>query len=440
MKRITLLLLSFITVVATVTAQNRMSGGISLGANYSKLSTDDDANYDWKWKWGPVGGIYLNFPIGNTISIMPSLLYSKMGTKYDYTDPLTNTTTKWTQDLGYLSIPVALKINAGNSLGFLVGPQFDFLVGAHSKDQNDNKTKNEDNFKQSDIALTGGLVIMPNSPVSFTVRYIHGLSDIREASSNTQTFTGAFHNRSIQGTLNFRLFGGEKKAVAITTPSVPVETTPPVDLCTIDTDKDGVMDCNDKCVSVAGVAKYNGCPVPDSDNDGINDDNDKCPTVPGVERYQGCPIPDSDNDGVNDEEDNCPHLAGPASNHGCPLVDQSTQSKVDMMTKNIAWTTTRSYTLSTKSNKSLDQIASMLTADPNMKVTVATHTDNVGSDADNKTLSQSRADAVKAYLVSKGVNESQITATGYGEEQPIADNNTAAGRAKNNRIEIKLSY
>jgi outer membrane protein OmpA-like peptidoglycan-associated protein len=47
---------------------------------------------------------------------------------------------------------------------------------------------------------------------------------------------------------------------------------------------------------------------------------------------------------------------------------------------------------------------------------------------------------VKAYLVSKGVNESQITATGYGEEQPIADNNTAAGRAKNNRIEIKLSY
>jgi outer membrane protein OmpA-like peptidoglycan-associated protein len=96
--------------------------------------------------------------------------------------------------------------------------------------------------------------------------------------------------------------------------------------------------------------------------------------------------------------------------------------------------------LSTKSNKSLDQIASMLTADPNLKVTIAAHTDNVGSDADNKTLSQSRADAVKAYLVSKGVNESQITATGYGEEQPVADNNTSTGRAKNNRIEIKLSY
>ena len=96
--------------------------------------------------------------------------------------------------------------------------------------------------------------------------------------------------------------------------------------------------------------------------------------------------------------------------------------------------------LTTTSNKSLDQIASMLTADPNMKVTVAAYTDNVGSDADNKTLSQSRADAVKTYLVSKGVKESQITATGFGEEQPIADNGTAAGRAKNNRVEIKLSY
>lgn len=440
MKRITLLLLSFITVVATVSAQNRFSGGISLGANYSKLSTDDDAYTDWKWRWGPVGGIYLNFPVGNAVSIMPSLLYSKMGTNYDYTDPLTNVKTEWKQDLSYLSIPVALKINAGNSLGFLVGPQFDFLVGAHSKDENDNKTKNEDQFKQSDIALTGGLIIMPDSPVSFTVRYIHGLSDIREASSTTQTFTGAFHNRGIQGTLNFRLFGGKEKTVAVTTPVVPPVVEQPVDPCTIDTDKDGVMDCNDKCVSVAGVAKYNGCPVPDSDNDGINDDNDKCPTVPGVERYQGCPIPDSDNDGVNDEEDNCPQLAGPASNHGCPLVDQSTQSKVDMMTKNISWTTSRGYTLSTKSNKSLDQIASMLTADPNLKVTVAAHTDNVGADGDNKTLSQSRADAVKAYLVSKGVKESQITATGYGGEQPIADNNTSAGRAKNNRIEIKLSY
>jgi outer membrane protein OmpA-like peptidoglycan-associated protein len=423
MKKITLLLLSFSIIAATAFAQKRVSGGLSLGANYSKLSAGDNNsgnNFDWGWKWGPAGGLWLDFPIGNTVSINPSLLYSSMGTKYDVTNPLTNTTTKWTQNLGYLSVPVLLKIKAGNSLGILLGPQVDFLVGARVKDENDNKTKNESDFKQTDFALSGGVQIMPNSPVSFTVRYIHGLADIRDASSNTTTFSGAFHNRGIQGTLNFRLFGGQKKTVAITTPAPPVvvEEKPVVvveppkpDPCALDTDKDGVMDCNDKCPDVAGVARYNGCPIPDTDGDG-----------------------------VNDEEDNCPSLPGPVSNHGCPLVDQSTQSKVDMMTKNISWTTSRGYTIATKSNKSLDQIASMLTADPNLKVTVASYTDNVGSDGDNKTLSQSRADAVKAYLVSKGVKDTQITATGYGEEQPIADNGTAAGRAKNNRVEIKLSY
>ena len=464
MKRKTLLLLLLITLTATVFAQNRVSGGISLGANYSYLKSSDEMtgfNYDWKWKFGPVGGIYLNLPIGNTVSIQPSLLYSQMGAKY--TLNYNNTTSKWTQNMGYLSVPVALKINAGDYFAFLVGPQFDFLVGARLKDPSDNKTKNESDFKQFDFALTGGIQLMPNSPVSVTVRYMQGLNNLMESSSSStsQTFAlGKLHNSGVQATLNFRLFGGKSKTVSVTTPEVPVvldsdndgipdnvdkcPNTPGVakyDGCPVpDTDNDGINDDNDKCPTVPGVAKYNGCPVPDTDNDGINDDNDKCPTVPGVERYQGCPIPDSDNDGVNDEEDNCPHLAGTVANHGCPEIDQSTQSKVDVMAKNIYWSPSSGYTLSSRSNKSLDQIASMLKADPNLKVTVAAHTDNVGSDEKNKTLSQDRADAVRNYLINKGVNENQVEATGYGEEQPIADNKTAAGRAKNQRIEIKLHY
>jgi outer membrane protein OmpA-like peptidoglycan-associated protein len=419
MKRITLLLLSFTIVAVTAFAQNRMSGGLSLGVNNSKVSSGGEG-VEWKWKFGPVGGLWLDFPIGSSVSIQPSLLYSKMGTKYNFTDVVTNTTSRITQDLGYLSLPVLLKIKAGDAIGILLGPQVDFLVGAHMKDENDNKTKNENDFKQTDFALSGGLQLMPNSPVNLTVRYIHGLADIREATSNSTTLTGAWHNRAVQATLNFRLFGGPKKAVAITTPEPPVvvEEKPPVvvepakpDPCALDADKDGVMDCNDKCIDVVGVARYNGCPIPDTDNDG-----------------------------VNDEEDNCPSLPGPVSNHGCPLVDQSTQTKIDMMTKSITWTPSRGYTLTTTANKSLDQIANMLTADANLKVAVNAYTDNVGADADNKTLSQNRADAIKTYLVSKGVKESQITATGFGEEQPIADNGTSAGRAKNNRVEIKLSY
>ena len=59
-----------------------------------------------------------------------------------------------------------------------------------------------------------------------------------------------------------------------------------------------------------GVARYNGCPVPDTDKDGINDELDKCPAVSGVARYNGCPVPDTDRDGVNDEEDQCPKVKG----------------------------------------------------------------------------------------------------------------------------------
>ena len=123
MKRKTLLLLSICVIMAaTVFAQtNRVSGGISAGANYAYLHSGNEtngSNYDWRWKWGPVGGIYLNLPVGNTVSIQPSLLYSQMGGIYIFTD---NTGSyKWTQNLSYISVPVPLKINAGSSFAFLL--------------------------------------------------------------------------------------------------------------------------------------------------------------------------------------------------------------------------------------------------------------------------------------------------------------------------------
>ena len=169
MKRKTILsLIVFLAITATVFSQtNRISGGIVAGANYSYLKTSDEITgitYDWKWKFGPAGGVYLNIRLGNTVSLQPSLLYSQMGAMYYITD---NTgTQKWTQNLGYLSVPVPLKINAGNSVAFLVGPQVDFLVGASLKDASGSKVKNEDDFDQVDIAGTGGIQIMPNAPVS----------------------------------------------------------------------------------------------------------------------------------------------------------------------------------------------------------------------------------------------------------------------------------
>lgn len=206
-----------------------------------------------------------------------------------------------------------------------------------------------------------------------------------------------------------------------------------------DTDKDGINDEEDKCPTVPGLARYQGCPIPDTDKDGINDEEDKCPTVFGYARYQGCPIPDTDNDGTNDEEDKCVTIPGPKENFGCPIISEEIKKKVDVAAANILFVT-GSAKLQTKSFKGLNEVVQIMKENPGMSLAIDGHTDNVGADDKNQILSDNRANSVKAYLVSKGIDESRITAQGHGETMPIADNKTAAGRQKNRRSELKLSY
>jgi outer membrane protein OmpA-like peptidoglycan-associated protein len=205
-----------------------------------------------------------------------------------------------------------------------------------------------------------------------------------------------------------------------------------------DTDGDGLNDELDKCPAVAGTAKYQGCPIPDTDGDGINDEKDKCATIKGLARYQGCPIPDSDKDGVNDEDDKCPNVAGPESNQGCPEIEKAVIEKVNFAAKNIEYAT-GSAKLLPSSNKSLNEIAALMSADQSLKLEISGHSDNTGSIEKNKELSAQRATSVKEYIVSKGIDRTRINAIGYGSEKPIADNNTAAGRAKNRRTEMVVS-
>ncbi len=206
-----------------------------------------------------------------------------------------------------------------------------------------------------------------------------------------------------------------------------------------DTDGDGINDEEDKCPTVPGLARYQGCPIPDTDKDGINDEEDKCPTVPGVARYQGCPIPDTDGDGVNDEEDRCITIPGPKENYGCPIIPPEVKKRVDLAAKNILFVTGSSK-LQKSSFKGLNDVVKIMQDNPGMLLAIDGHTDWVGTDEYNQTLSDNRAGAVKAYIVSKGIDESRITSTGHGETMPIADNKTAAGRQKNRRSEMTLSY
>ncbi len=205
-----------------------------------------------------------------------------------------------------------------------------------------------------------------------------------------------------------------------------------------DRDGDGIADRDDKCPDVPGLARYQGCPIPDTDKDGINDELDKCPTVPGIARYQGCPIPDTDGDGVNDEEDKCINEKGPASNFGCPVISEEIIKRVNLAAKNVFFATASDKLLA-KSFPKLNDVVTILNENPSYKVQIDGHTDSQGKDDYNQALSDRRAASVKAYLVSKGIAETRLSSTGYGETKPVADNKTAAGRAKNRRVEMTLS-
>jgi outer membrane protein OmpA-like peptidoglycan-associated protein len=204
-----------------------------------------------------------------------------------------------------------------------------------------------------------------------------------------------------------------------------------------DRDGDGIADIDDKCPELAGLPRYQGCPIPDTDGDGINDEEDKCPTIAGLTRYFGCPIPDTDGDGVNDEEDKCITEKGPASNYGCPVIPEAIIQRVKIAAQNIFFVT-GSHKLLAKSFPKLNDVVSILKDNPSFKVQIDGHTDYVGTDEYNQDLSDRRAASVKAFFISKGIDESRLASAGYGESRPVADNQTSAGRTKNRRVEMIL--
>ena len=200
-----------------------------------------------------------------------------------------------------------------------------------------------------------------------------------------------------------------------------------------DADRDGVPDSSDKCPNTPVGVKVDatGCPL-DSDGDGVPDLRDKCPNTPvGVKvDATGCPL-DSDGDGVTDDKDQCPGTPrGVKVNQlGCPEREPIVLKGV-----NFAYD---SAELTQPPHAILDGVAKILTKHPDLKVRIAGHTDSMGTAAYNKKLSQRRAESVMNYLISRGVTRANLTAVGFGEEQPIASNDEVEGRAKNRRVELQ---
>ncbi|MBI3789554.1 MAG: OmpA family protein [Gemmatimonadetes bacterium] len=208
--------------------------------------------------------------------------------------------------------------------------------------------------------------------------------------------------------------------------------------CPVDTDRDGVPDYLDKCPNTVPGTKVDatGCSI-DSDSDGVADADDKCPNTPRgikVDRT-GCPV-DTDGDGVSDDKDKCPNT--PAGTKvdavGCPVLFEA--GKKNLTLKGVNFENAKA-TLLGESYSELDKVAESLVANPDVKIAVEGYTDNRGAAAANRKLSQARAEAVRNYLISKGVSADNVTAKGFGPSKPVAPNTTEAGRAQNRRVELR---
>ena len=202
-----------------------------------------------------------------------------------------------------------------------------------------------------------------------------------------------------------------------------------------DSDGDGVADKDDACPNTAGLPALAGCP--DADGDGVADKDDECPNEAGPAANNGCPWPDSDGDGVLDKDDQCPEVAGTVANNGCPEVTEEVQKQLNDYARTILFDTGKS-SIKAESTSVMVDIIQILNEYPTAKFTVEGHTDSVGSDQLNQKLSEERANSVRNFLIDKGIDAGRLTAIGYGEEKPIATNNTRAGRAQNRRVEINL--
>lgn len=171
----------------------------------------------------------------------------------------------------------------------------------------------------------------------------------------------------------------------------------------------------------------------DEDGDGVIDSKDKCPNTPkGVKvDSNGCAL-DSDGDGVPDYLDKCPGTpAGTVVD-----TDGCSQKIASLSGVHFAFD---SATLTSEAKSILDAAAETIKSRAGKSFTIEGHTDSYGPEAYNQSLSEKRANAVKDYLVSKGVDASSLNAVGKGESTPISSNDTRSGRAENRRVDI-LGY
>lgn len=278
----------------------------------------------------------------------------------------------------------------------------------------------QDGLSENGIAYAAGAGVLADlfgdSDVALRAEYRYRLDDLFNDNAGDQ-----FLNIGLQIP-----FGDGRKPVPTPAAAAPVDP---------DSDGDGVPDSRDRCLSTPAGVKVDatGCPL-DSDRDGVADHMDECPnTFRGANvDAKGCEM-DGDSDGVVDRLDRCPNTRAGAQVDvaGCEIKEEIELPGVNFESN--------AATLLSGTERVLNDAAETLKRNPGIKVEVAGHTDSDGAAAYNQDLSARRAETVRAYLAARGVAADRMTVRGYGEAEPIADNTTPTGKARNRRVVLRVT-
>ena len=462
-------LVAFTSLLAAQTEDNKLSIGLSGGLNEYK---GDLGNGLFKFKpINPLGALSLSTYVSPSFNLGIQGSFGKFGYKGSYLNPLMDAT----QDIefggnkydGFMFLEYKL------NNGYLLSKESKFApfltagIGLAGYLENNNDGMIQP-FPVDLITPVGaGLKFQFTDNLALQYKYLYSFTNHDEHDLTRMVDKNDGYGQHLLGVVislgaKAKDTDGDgvvdKKDMCPDTPAgVQVDASG----CPLDRDGDGIADYQDECPDVPGLKALNGCP--DSDGDGVTDSKDlcpdtpagvkadakgcpldrdgdgvadyldKCPDVVGVPLFNGCP--DTDGDGVPDYKDKCPTVAGPVENNGCPeeahvLVQslEGIQFEFD------------SDVIKPESYPTLDAAVETLKSKIEFNLDVSGHTDNIGDDAYNQNLSERRANAVVKYLTDKGISAARLKAAGFGETQPVAENETPEGRAKNRRVDFKVNY
>jgi OOP family OmpA-OmpF porin len=484
MRRFYLLMICCLCAIAAQ-GQPRAQLDYRVGATFglSNLLTSDTPYYSFN----PAYGITLGKRLGDRFAVDFSLLFRKSnsdstatGKLFFFADdkhaPLVFKSTSIGIDFDYLFMHrSAVRPHLGAGLGYLIW-SFEDPVG-DTVVQRTGENGNQIDYRAAELYLSGrvGVELQPASRVMLRLSgaydYLTGVgTEFADAVNDNRPRSSI----QLEATLFF-LFGAARK----TLPRLSwqsdeawseIEEPPRRGRQEYDTDGDGIRDDRDKCPDTplgaevdrqgcprdmdgdgvfnglddcpdtpreaAGFVDMFGCAV-DDDEDGVPDYRDNCRTGPrgAVVDKTGCPL-DSDGDGVFDGLDDCPETAEgiEVDVRGCidvSFLDESMVVHVDYPPG--------SFEVDVRSRRRLQPLIAKLKVLSDVHVTIYGYTDNVGPAEANQILSQKRANRMRDWLVSEGIDASRLEAVGRGETHFIASNQTAEGRAENRRLELAFS-